>query len=192
LRDEEEGDDVVDATPSIKQFSTWSSSDLCVGGEEATTLWVEAGTNDDAPVACPNDGSTLVGLFILVFIFNTPALIAPGAPFCLAAVTFDAIAPLTVPDAARAAPFIAAALGALAFGGAVDFDAAALDGAEAILGAAVAMTFGASPAFDAAIPFGVVAIFFIPATFFCFLAGQMQSSAFLFFAALVPGFGRGP
>jgi hypothetical protein len=36
--DEKEEDDDVDATPSIEQTSTQSSSDLTIGGEGAATL----------------------------------------------------------------------------------------------------------------------------------------------------------
>jgi hypothetical protein len=98
--DEEEENDDADATPSIEQTSTRSSSDPPTGGEGAATLWAEAGADDEALttfayfVVCANDGSTLVGLFYPDFILSTPAFVAPWAPSRPAASTFVTIAPL--------------------------------------------------------------------------------------------------
>jgi hypothetical protein len=72
---EDEEYDIVDATPSIEQISTRSSSDPCSGSEGIAALWVKARIDDEALVtfSClvvfSNDGSTLVGLFISTFIF---------------------------------------------------------------------------------------------------------------------------
>lgn len=77
--DEEEENDATDATSSIEQAFTRSSSNSSVGCEGTAALRGEAGVEyiDLAAfihfLVCTVDGSTLSGLFTPVLIVSTPA-----------------------------------------------------------------------------------------------------------------------
>jgi hypothetical protein len=86
--DGDEEDDVVDATQSIEQNSTQSSSsDPCAGDEGAATLWAEARADDEALAAfgClvvfANDSlRSHTFSFQPLFLVHRP-LSPPGLPF---------------------------------------------------------------------------------------------------------------
>jgi hypothetical protein len=201
--DEDEEDDVVDATPNIEQNSTrLSSSYPSTGGEGAATFQVEVGMEDkakesffDVLVASTSDSSEFVGFFTPAFILSVLAFTAPGAPLCPATAVFNVAASAAPFGATRVAAFIVAT-----------FDAVEALNAATIIGAAeafdVAIAFAAEATFGAASAFGVVAYFdttstfFFPATFIRFLTGRTKASAFFFFVASVlasvPGSGWGP
>jgi hypothetical protein len=130
-------------------------SDLGVGEEGISKLWIEAGVEDetkenffDSLTVFANNSSMSEGLFTLDFTFNVTTFAVLGAPLCPTAATFDAAAP--------------AVSIALAFGVAPAF------GVEAatVSGAATVADFSAATA-----AFGASTIFFLLTTFAHFPTG---------------------